>query len=217
DEAVLVDDRESFQMTRRLVREEGIFCGGSSGSAVAGLLKSECVRELAPGQTAVVLLPDSGDRYLSKIFDDNWMRENGFLASERGEETISDLLGQRRKLPVITTGPDELVISVVEKMKSHDISQLPVVDGEGQLIGLIGEVDLLDHLLHADHIHDPRETIAPLVNPNIRTTTPGASLESVLPVFERGQVVVVTEAGRPVGMLTKIDLIDYLAAKAGMS
>lgn len=81
DEVVQVDDGESFQMARRLVREEGIFAGGSSGSAVAGLSKSRIVRSLEPGQIAVVILPDSGDRYRSKIFDDRWMRANGFLPS----------------------------------------------------------------------------------------------------------------------------------------
>ncbi len=86
DEVVQVDDRASFLMARRLVSEEGIFAGGSSGSAVAGLLKSEIVRSLLPGQIAVVILPDSGNRYLSKIYDDRWMAENGFLSSGPEEE-----------------------------------------------------------------------------------------------------------------------------------
>jgi cystathionine beta-synthase len=100
-------------------------------------------------------------------------------------------------------------------MKAYDISQLPVVDGEDRLVGMISEVDLLDHLLHADHIHDPEETIKPMVNPNVITVQPEASVESVLPAFERGRVVVVTEGEAPIAMLTKIDLIDYLAGQMG--
>ncbi len=210
DEVVQVDDRESFQMTRRLVREEGLFVGGSSGSAVAGLLKSGCVRELQPGQIAVVLLPDSGDRYLSKIFDDNWMRENGFLVPDRSDGTVASLLDRRRELPLVTAAADERVTSVVEKMKRYDISQLPVIDGERRLIGVISEADVLDHLLHADHIHDPEETIGPLVNPNIITVSRETSVQNVSAAFEQGKVAAVTEDGRLVGMLTKIDLIDYL-------
>jgi cystathionine beta-synthase len=210
DEVVQVDDRESFQMTRRLVREEGIFCGGSSGSAVAGLLKSSYVRQLRPGQIAVALLPDSGDRYLSKIFDDTWMRENGFLTADRSSETLASVLAHRKELPLITAAPDERVNSVVEKMKTYDISQLPVVDADHKLIGVISEADLLDHLLHADHIHDPQETIGPLLNPNIISVSRDTRVQNVLAAFEAGKVAAITEDGKLVGMLTKIDLIDYL-------
>jgi cystathionine beta-synthase len=213
DEVVQVDDRESFQMTRRLVREEGIFCGGSSGSAVAGLLKSRFVRLLRPGQIAVAILPDSGDRYLSKVFDDNWMRENGFLDVDRSGETIASVLAHRKELPLVTAGPDERVNSVVEKMKTYDISQLPVVDGERVLIGVITEADLLDHLLHAGHVHDPEESIGPLVNPNIITVSRDTRVQNVLQAFEAGKVAAITEDGKLVGMLTKIDLIDYLYGK----
>lgn len=216
DEIVQVDDRESFQMARRLVREEGIFAGGSSGSAVAGLLKSEIVRSLKPGQTVVVILPDSGNRYLTKLFDDNWMRENGFLPDSKVTDPISSVLESHRKLSLVVTTPNEEMNTVVEKMNRYDISQLPVIDDEGRLIGLVGEADILDHLLRSTHVHDPLEIIASIINPNVLTVRPDASIESVLPAFERGKVVVIIDAeGRPVGMLTKIDLIDYLTGKIG--
>jgi cystathionine beta-synthase len=112
--------------------------------------------------------------------------------------------------------PNEEMNTVVEKMNRYDISQLPVIDDEGRLIGLVGEADILDHLLRSTHVHDPLEIIASIINPNVLTVRPDASIESVLPAFERGKVVVIIDAeGRPVGMLTKIDLIDYLTGKIG--
>jgi cystathionine beta-synthase len=209
DEVVQVNDRESFRMTRRLSREEGIFSGGSSGSAVAGLLKSEIVKALPPGAVVVVILPDSGSRYLSKVFDDNWMRENGFLESEQ-HASVGEVLKARQSGKLITAYPEDRVNTVVDWMKKRDISQIPVVDASGHLIGIVTEMDLLDHLLHADHIHDPEETIASLVNPNVISVAAETAMDAVLNSFERGKVVVVTRNNLPVGILTKIDVIDYL-------
>ncbi len=214
DEVVQVDDRESFLMARRLVREEGIFAGGSSGSAVVGLLKSKIVHGLKPDQIAVVILPDTGNRYLSKLFDDNWMRENGYLPASRSEDTVAALIDFRSKGPVITATSGERITAVVEKMKAYEISQLPVVDDTGRLIGIVSEVDLLDHLLHAGHIHDPEETISGIINPSVVTVEPGSSIELLLSVFDRGKVAVIVADGRPVNVLTKIDLIDYMTEKS---
>jgi cystathionine beta-synthase len=208
---VQVNDRESFLMARRLVREEGIFCGGSSGSAVAGLLKSHIVRALQPDHIAVVLLPDSGDRYLSKLYDDNWMRENGFLSNGWSGNRVADLLNRPDRIELVTAHSDDRMTAVIALMKEYDISQVPVVDAQGKLFGIVTEVDLLEHLLHGRHEHDPAETIASIVNPNVVTVGTGASLESVLSNFERGKVVIVVDDNQPVGILTKIDLIDLMA------
>jgi len=213
DEVVQVDDRESFLMARRLVREEGLFAGGSSGSAVAGALKSEIVRGLKTDQIAVVILPDSGSRYLSKFYDDNWMRENGYLPAARSADNVARLLQFRKKIPLVTARSEDRITMVVEKMKSYDISQLPVVDAAGRLIGIVSEVDLLDHLLQSGHVHDPEETITEVINPNVLVIDPSASLETLLSAFEHGKVAVVVEDDKPASVLTKIDLIDYLSDK----
>lgn len=212
DDVVQVTDGESFRMARRLVREEGIFCGGSSGSAVAGALKYVRAHNLGPDKTVVVLLPDSGSRYLSKVFDDDWMRENRFLGSEWVEGRVRDLLRARPLVQLITAAPDDRVTDVIEVMRRHDISQLPVMDN-GRLVGIITEVDLLEHMLFGEHEHDARETIAPIVNPDTALVEPDTSLAVLGEIFSQRKVAIVVDGGQVNGILTKIDLIDYLADK----
>ena len=133
DEVLQVGDKETFLTTRRLVREEGIFCGGSSGTAVAAALRY--CRNLGPERLVVVILPDSGSRYLSKVFDDDWMRENGFLESAWAGATAADVLAYKKLLDLVTAGPTETVSAVIEKMKAHDISQVPVIAPTGRWPG----------------------------------------------------------------------------------
>ncbi|HLF28504.1 MAG TPA: cystathionine beta-synthase [Anaerolineae bacterium] len=211
DEVVQAGDKESFLMTRRLVREEGIFCGGSSGSAVAGLLKSKFVRELERDEIAVVILPDSGSRYLSKVFDDEWMRENGFLEGPWGAATATDLLSAKRRREVIAVSPTDKVREVITRMQAYDVSQLPVLSA-GQLIGLVTETNLLNHLMTGGAAAD--DAIAPIVQRQVTTVSGNTSLESVTNLFVDGSAVVVLDGEQVVGIITKIDLIDYLAARA---
>ncbi len=159
----------------------------------------------------MVLLPDSGSRYLTKFYDDNWMRENNFLPDEKAQFQVMDVLQRKIGRELIKVTPDARMTDVVQLMKTNDISQIPVVDEDGRLVGIVSEVDLLDHLIHAQHVHDPEETIASMVNPNVASAGPRDSLENLLAIFERGRVVTVVEDGRPVGILTKIDVIDLLA------
>jgi cystathionine beta-synthase len=210
DEVIQVGDKETFLTTRRLVREEGIFCGGSSGTAVAAALRY--CRDLGPDRLVVVILPDSGSRYLSKVFDDDWMRENGFLESAWTGATAADVLATKKLRDVVTALPSETINSVVEKMKQHDISQVPVVSAEGRLLGIATEVDILNHLVLADHRHTPDEPIADLMQREVATIAPGAPLESLMSIFVTGQVAVMLDDERVVGILTKIDILDYLAS-----
>src|SRR5580700_6428143 len=146
DDIVRVDDKECFLMTRDLTRVEGIFVGGSGGAAVAGALKyARAMEERGDGAVGdrpcrvLVLLADAGHKYLSKIFNDDWMRENGFLEDTPGLGTVRDLLGGKR--PLFTARPEARLREVIGQMKTLGISQLPVIE-EGKLRGVVAEVDL---------------------------------------------------------------------------
>lgn len=210
DEVIQVGDKETFLTARRLVREEGIFAGGSCGAAVAGALRY--CRNLGPERLVVVILPDSGSRYLTKMFDDDWMRENGFLESAWTSATVADVLATKKLRDVITVRANESVNAVVAKMKEHDISQIPVITESGELLGMASELELLNHLVLDAHKHQADEPIVDLMRTDVATIGPDTPLESLMSVFVNRNAVAVVEAGRVVGILTKIDILDYLAS-----
>ena len=208
NEVVQVGDRESFVTARRLVREEGIFCGGSSGTAVAGALKYlRTLPDGGAGLRAVVILPDSGSRYLSKLFSDDWMREHGFLELELG--TVGELL-RAKSGTLVTASRREAVSDVIGKMKEYDVSQLPVLD-DGKLVGMIAEVDLLNALLEGSH--RPADPIEPIVDPAPPVVEPETSVDALARIFPSANAAVVVDHGAVVGIVTKIDVIDHLAKR----
>jgi cystathionine beta-synthase len=214
DEIVQVNDRESLLMTRRLVREEGIFCGGSCGSAIAGALKYIQQQRLGPEAVVVVILPDSGSRYLSKVFDDGWMRENGFLEQVWSDIRAVDIQAQKASGKIYTAQTSDLLRDVVSWMKQHNISQLPVVNEEGRLNGLVSEIDLLNHMLLSDHVHQPDETIEKMINTEVPVVGPNARLETLMALIsDRPAVVIVDNDDHVEGILTKIDILDYLSSQ----
>jgi cystathionine beta-synthase len=203
-------DRESFLWARQLVRQEGIFAGGSSGSAMAGAVKY--CRRLKPDRLAVVILPDSGSRYLSKFYDDKWMREFGFLTMEFGETTLTDLMLAKPEKTLRVAQLGDSIRRIVATMHQYSISQMPVVGQGGELVGLIEEVDLLNHILDKhDHNHD--EPIDLLIQ-NAGAVFPSeTTLEDAMPSLTAGYALIVVENSRPVGILTKIDVLDFVAGK----
>jgi cystathionine beta-synthase len=210
DEVVQVGDKEAFLAARRLVREEGIFSGGSAGAAVAAAL--EYAHKLPPDRLVVVILPDSGSRYLSKFYDDNWMRENGFLSDEWSERLLSEILAAKSTQGLIASHVDDRMTDVIAMMKSHDISQVPVLNQDGSLAGLVTESDLLKHMVTSNHhVHSANETISGVVYPTDSIFPANESLETALPAILKEQVVLVTEQDQPVGILTKIDVLDFIA------
>jgi cystathionine beta-synthase len=142
------------------------------------------------------------------------MRENGFLDSTWSGATAADVLATKKMRDVIFALPNEVLPRVVEKMKQHDVSQIPVVDESGHLLGLTSEVDLLNHMVLSDHKAHAHEPIADLMQKDPVTVTPDASIESLMGLFVNRGAVVVTEQGRVTGILTKIDLLDYLASRS---
>lgn len=211
DEVIRVTDTEAFQWTRQVVREEGIFCGISSGAAIAGAMKY--VQELPSERLAVVIFPDSGSRYLSKVFDDKWMSENGFLESPWETTHLSEVLADRSDSELLTASIGDRMIDVIARMKEYDISQMPVLNSDGTLAGLVSEVDLLKHLFEAGHTHQTEETIESIIEPSIPQFPGNAVLADVLPKFFESPVIVVVEEERPVGILTKIDVLDFMARR----
>jgi cystathionine beta-synthase len=206
DDIVQVDDRECFLMTRDLVRKEGIFCGGSAGAAVMGAVKY--ARTLGEPKRLLVLLPDSAQKYLSKIFSDDWMRSNGFLGADEESGTVAHIL-KRTPQRIRTVRRTTTVREAIGLLKEHGISQLPVLDEHGRHCGILAESDLLRFLVENEGRLDA--PIAELVESDYATVTPHTRIQLLKNIFSDAKVVLVVERDQLQGVLTKIDLIDYLA------
>lgn len=206
DDVVQVDDRECFLMTRELVRREGIFCGGSCGAAVVGAIKY--ARALREPKRLLVLMPDSAQKYLSKIFNDEWMRSNGFLAEDDTEGTVAHLL-KKKQGRLLSISAQASVREAVRILKEHGISQLPVLDQNGRHCGLVSELDLLDHVVEKEG--DPESKLEQLISSDYATVTPHTRLQLLKHIFKDAKVVLVVDNDKAVGILTKIDLIDYVS------
>ena len=204
-----VDDRQCFQMSRRLAREEGIFAGGSCGAAVS--VAVQVAAELGPGKNVVVILPDSGSRYISKFHSDEWMKDNGFLDADDRLGRVRDLLSKRPQ-ELLTAFADEEAQVVALRMKQHGVSQLPVLDRASKAVtGMVHESDLLEALL-ASRLR-ANSHIAPAVAPlqgRVGLETPVTRLREV---FSQDNVAVVMEGERALAVVTKIDLIEYLGTR----
>ncbi|HMC82769.1 MAG TPA: pyridoxal-phosphate dependent enzyme [Candidatus Polarisedimenticolia bacterium] len=206
DEVVQVSDKECFVLARELTRKEGLFGGGSCGGAMAGAIKF--ARAHPECRTIVVILPDSGSRYLSKVYDDAWLRENSFLDEGELEGKVEDLL-HRRQQRLITAQAGDGVREVIALMKEHGISQVPVLEGE-ELVGMLSESGLLGAML-ADPAAAHR-SVGQLTEPNYGLVEPSAPISRLSEIVSQGKVALVMEAGRLQGVVTKFDLIEYLAA-----
>jgi cystathionine beta-synthase len=207
DDCYQVTDKECFLTARELTRREGLFSGGSGGGAVCGAVKF--AKEHPECRTIVVILPDSGSRYLSKVYDDDWLRENSFLDEEEVFGKMRDLVEAQHQT-LITAKPGDGVKAIIQVMKKHGISQLPVLEG-GKLVGIISEADLVDALLKdPESIERP---IAGLIDQNYAVVPPDTPIARLAAIFSEGKVALVEEGGVVRGLVTKIDFIDHIAAR----
>lgn len=208
DEVCEISDRDSFITARRLVREEGVFAGGSAGTAVAGAL--QVAKELGPGKIVVVIIPDSGDRYISKYFDDQWMKDMGFLDAERRLGTVREVL-QFYGGNVEFASPDESLSSVAKRMSQLGISQMPFSGQTGRPELMIRETDLLDALVNGTC--KPDDIAMKAATKIDGFVSPDDSISQVQRVFETSAIAFVVEDEKIVGVVAKIDVVEFLAAQ----
>lgn len=214
DEIVEVSDSDSFEMTRRLAREEGLLVGGSCGMAVVAAL--EVARKAGPDDVVVVLLPDGGRGYLSKIFNDDWMARYGFLRTVEGAPTVADALeGKDGAMPpLIHVHPTETVRDAIDYMREYGVSQLPVLKAEppvvtGEVAGSIAEKALLDALFTGQaHLHDTIERHMAEPLPMIGG---GQPVSEAVALLEKSDAAMVLVDGKPAGVLTRQDLLAHLS------
>ena len=212
-----VSDRESFVMTRRLAREEALLVGGSCGLAVVAALRV-AAKSPADGMV-VVLLPDSGRGYLSKIFNDDWMSRYGFLSLPGNEATLGDVLARKGdQLPeLVHVHPDETVGAAIAVLREYGVSQLPVVKEEppvmaAEVVGSVAERELLDAVFRDRAALD--SPISEYLSPALPTAGIGEPVSAVIPVLERSSAVLVHDGGRPLGILTRSDVLGFIASSA---
>ena len=211
---IQVEDKESFLMTRRLLTEEGLYAGISSGSAVVGALKwINDQGDKLKGKNVLIVLPDSGNRYLSKVFDDDWMQEAGFL-NKQSLGLVSDLLKAINKTtaPLICAKPTDKVSSVIDLMTQKSISQLPVEDNDGWVKGMIREKNLLSALVSGKIA--TTDKIESIVEANVEFVKTSDTVEKVAHLISAGKIVLVTDGTKILTILTTIDLITYMGQKS---
>ncbi len=206
DEVIQVGDRECFTSARRLAREEGILVGGSSGMA---LFAAASVASKIRQGLVVVLFPDSGKSYLTKMYSDDWMRDNGFLSSDDRHGTILQVLEAKRGKKMVSISPKDTVKKAISLMKKKDISQMPVIH-KHTVLGKVTERQLLTGLYQKSI--GPSNHIEAVLEPHVVKVSTAESIDRVSQLLEdENLVVVVDQENKPLGVVTRIDLIDYYA------
>jgi len=204
-----IPDSESIATARLLLTKAGILGGSSSGTLLAGALRY--CREQTEPKRVVTLVCDTGSRYLSKVYNDSWVAEQGLVDREMHGD-LRDLIA-RTPGDAVTVGPDDTLLTAYNRMRQTDVSQLPVLD-EGRLIGLIDESDLLEAIEDRNQDARFRQPVSTAMTAKLRTLQAGSPLDSLLPIFERDEVAIVMEGKEFLGLITRIDLINYLRKAA---
>src|ERR1700719_4356106 len=205
-EAFEIDDSDSFATARELLRKEGILGGSSTGTLLAGALRY--CRQQTKGKRVVTFVADTGNKYLSKMYNDFWMAEQGFIHRPPHGDLI-DLISHRYEAgEVISVGPSDTLLTAFKRMRDADVSQLPVVDQSGRALGIVDESDLLVKV-HRDsmHFNDP---VKNAMTDRLETLPPKAKINDLLEVFDRGRVAIVMDGDKFLGLITRTDLLSYL-------
>ena len=205
-EAYTIDDTESFATARELLRHEGILAGSSTGTLLAGALRY--CRAQTQKKRVVTFVADDGNKYLSKMYNDFWMAEQGF-ARRPAQGDLSDLISHRYEAgEVVTVGPNDTLLTAVKRMRTADVSQVPVVDEGGKVVGLLDESDVLVKVHH-----DPERfnhAVHTAMTDRLETLSPAAKMKDLLEVFDRGRVALVMDNDKFLGLITRSDLLSYL-------
>ena len=205
-DAFEIEDEESFAIARDLLRKEGIFGGSSTGTLIAGALRY-CRQQTQP-KRVVSFVADTGNKYLSKMYNDFWMAEQGFIhRAPQGD--LNDLISHRYEAgEVISVGPTDTLLTAFKRMRDADVSQLPVVDQSGRAMGILDESDVLVKV-HRDsgHFNDP---VKDAMTDRLETLPPNARFNDLLEVFDRGRVAIVMDSDKFLGLITRTDLLSYL-------
>jgi cystathionine beta-synthase len=203
--AYTIPDSEAFSACRALLRQEGILAGTSSGTLLAAALRY--CREQTTPKRVVSLVCDSGNKYLSKVYNDYWMLDQGFLQRERFGD-LRDLIARRHwEKAAVTVNASETAIAAHGRMKLYDMSQLPVLH-EGRIVGIIDEEDIL--LKVYGHPEGFSRPVTEIMASSLVTVAPDAPLPQLIEIFKRGMVAIVVDKGEFLGLITRIDLVNWL-------
>ncbi len=208
DEVVRVADRDSFLMARRIAHEEGLLVGGSSGTAAVAAAK--LAKTLPSDAIVVVIFPDSGRGYMSKIFNDEWMIANGFLSEGKRRATVGDVLRGKTPLPpMITVSEDDTVSTALDLLRKYEISQIPVMHGH-EVIGSINDVAVMQAVFdRADIIHQPVREVMGRPFPSLEQSEEIDRAYKLLTLAN--PAIVVTDEREPIGVVTRQDVISFLS------
>ncbi|MGQ0654690.1 MAG: pyridoxal-phosphate dependent enzyme [Betaproteobacteria bacterium] len=203
--AYSIPDKEAFLTIRELLAKEGILAGTSSGTLLAAALRY--CREQAAPKRVVTLVCDSGNKYLSKAYNDYWMTDQGFVEREKHGD-LRDLISRRHTdRAVATVGPKESVLAAYQRMKLYDVSQVPVLE-EGRIIGIVDEEDILHEVYdNPKHFEEP---VTDAMARNLVTIPPSAPISELIEIFKRGMVAIVVDGDEFLGLITRIDLLNWL-------
>ncbi len=209
DNAYLIPDKEALMVIREVLAKEGLLLGSSSGTLIGAALRY--CREQTEAKRVVTLAHDTGNKYLSKAFNDYWMEDQGFIRREAVGD-IRDLISRKvEDRAIVTVAPNDTLLVAYGRMKLYDVSQLPVMDEDGTLVGMLDEMDMLLRVAdHEDRFTDPVSTA---MTSSLITLPRSAKIEHLIPILDRGMVAIIQDDDGFHGIITRIDVMKYLRAK----